>query len=371
MLPFDREFPSLSGNSQPQYQNSSQAIWQQRAPVQRPQQQQNPPNHQPQNNQPRPDPSSPSNDDMFIGSSHLQGSLDDYRQPGQGQMPRPGQAPSTSIDEFPPLGRNGTEGNDEQRAGLMQTGTFGPFSNQTAFSAQPDSAPPRQATTNGRSPTDSSRAGQNTIDSLLSNFTSTRGPPSQQQTNHQQPLAKIDGRIADLPPPSQKIEEMSDTDRYGMAGLLAKIKSDDPMVAGLARGQDLTQLGLNLHSHEPLYPTWTGPFADANARPLQPDFQLPDCYTVTNVHRVREKLPGFSDETLFWIFYTQPRDILQELAATELTNRNWRYHKEHQMWLTKDPSLPEPRRITDEMEQGSYIFWNQREWVRIRNAQLD
>ena len=68
----------------------------------------------------------------------------------------------------------------------------------------------------------------------------------------------------------------------------------------------------------PLYETWGGPFADATSRPLQPDFQLPECYTVDNVHRVREKIPGFTDETLFYIFYTQPRDIMQELAATEL-----------------------------------------------------
>ena len=49
-----------------------------------------------------------------------------------------------------------------------------------------------------------------------------------------------------------------------------------------------------------------------------PEFTLPECYTVTNVHQVRQKLPNFSDETLFWIFYTQPKDIIQELAASEL-----------------------------------------------------
>jgi len=68
----------------------------------------------------------------------------------------------------------------------------------------------------------------------------------------------------------------------------------------------------------PIWPTFSGPFAESGSRPMQPDFHLPDCYTVDNVHRVREKIPGFSDETLFWIFYTQPRDIMQELAATEL-----------------------------------------------------
>jgi CCR4-NOT transcription complex subunit 2 len=29
-------------------------------------------------------------------------------------------------------------------------------------------------------------------------------------------------------------------------------------------------------------------------------------------------MPSFSDETLFWIFYNQPRDIMQEIAAIEL-----------------------------------------------------
>lgn len=51
---------------------------------------------------------------------------------------------------------------------------------------------------------------------------------------------------------------------------------------------------------------------------MQPDFCLPECYTVGNAHKVVDKIPGFSDETLFWIFYTQPRDILQEQAAAEL-----------------------------------------------------
>ena len=71
-------------------------------------------------------------------------------------------------------------------------------------------------------------------------------------------------------------------------------------------------------THRPLYPTFAGPFAEVGARPMQPDFKLPECYVVDNVHRVRDKIPGFMEETLFWIFYNQPGDILQELAATEL-----------------------------------------------------
>ena len=59
-------------------------------------------------------------------------------------MPAPRQAPSTGVDDFPPLGRNGIDGNDEQRGGMMQGGAFGAFSNQNAFSSQQDGGQPRQ-----------------------------------------------------------------------------------------------------------------------------------------------------------------------------------------------------------------------------------
>ena len=85
------------------------------------------------------------------------------------------------------------------------------------------------------------------------------------------------------------------------------------------------------------------------------------------MHRVKDKIPSFADETLFWIFYTQPRDIMQELAAVELTNRNWRYHKELMMWLTKDVSMGEPIQISETAEKGSYVFFNHRTWQRARS----
>ena len=40
-------------------------------------------------------------------------------------------------------------------------------------------------------------------------------------------------------------------------------------------------------------------------------------------------------ETLFYIFYNMPRDTLQAYAATELYNRDWRYHKDLKLWFTK------------------------------------
>lgn len=114
---------------------------------------------------------------------------------------------------------------------------------------------------NNRSPADPSRPlgpgqgqGQNptnNLTSLLSNFSSNPQRAAASNTNQQhhsdfEPPPPSTGDI----PASQKPEDMSESDRYGLAGFLARIRSEDPMVAGLARGQDLTQLGLNLSSPE-------------------------------------------------------------------------------------------------------------------------
>ena len=36
------------------------------------------------------------------------------------------------------------------------------------------------------------------------------------------------------------------------------------------------------------------------------------------------------------------------------------------MWLTKDPTLPEPLRPDPKGEQGSYIFFDFRRWEKVR-----
>lgn len=46
------------------------------------------------------------------------------------------------------------------------------------------------------------------------------------------------------------ISQMSAMDRFGLPGLLATVRSENPDVASLAIGQDLTQLGLNVNSPE-------------------------------------------------------------------------------------------------------------------------
>jgi len=51
---------------------------------------------------------------------------------------------------------------------------------------------------------------------------------------------------------------------------------------------------------------------------VEPEFHLPACYNVQPPPPGPTKAAAFSDETLFFMFYSSPRDALQEVAAQEL-----------------------------------------------------
>jgi len=121
------------------------------------------------------------------------------------------------------------------------------------------------------------------------------------------------------PPQRKRIRDITPMEKFGLPGLLAKLPPDSPDYDPLAVGQDLTVLGLDLNrpDNEPLYPTWGVPFGNSML-PMIPDYTLPAVYTVTNVPSLASKMPSFSDETLFMIFYQWCRDIAQECAAQEL-----------------------------------------------------
>ena len=137
-----REFPSLSGAPQAQFHNPSQAVWAnanqravQHTPVQRPQQHHpnNPQNSSQQHSSSSHDGPRQITEDLFSSNSQFQASLDDYRHGvpgGVSQASGSGQPQTGNIEDFPPLGRNGIEGNGPDRRGsLMQNAAFATFSN--------------------------------------------------------------------------------------------------------------------------------------------------------------------------------------------------------------------------------------------------
>lgn len=136
-----------------------------------------------------------------------------------------------------------------------------------------------------------------------------------------------------------------------------------------------------------LYSTFITPWADQSAAHIvEPDFHLPACYNVQPPPPGPNKAAAFSDETLFFMFYSSPRDALQEVAAQELWvlsfnffpgypniyqmnsisfNRNWRYHKDLRHWITKETGTSPSQKVQGG-EQGTYTYWDPENWQKER-----
>ncbi|KAL1885690.1 transcriptional regulator [Paecilomyces lecythidis] len=374
--------------------------------------------------------SQPSHEDLFPSGAQFANRLDDFRNGGRGisgQLGASSQPQTGNIEEFPPLGRNihGDLG-QERRESLLQNAGFGNYASNLAFSGvnQTQSAQTRNmmaASINGQetarimSPTAAGTEAmlQTTLhgeelDSSYTGISASRSPINQgsngilgqdkedlgssitsnqraafteqatqaqlqqmQQRQQQTGSSSAEGQdpagaaqSAEQPPLSQ----MSEIDRFGLAGLLRMIHSESPDVASLAVGQDLMTLGLDLNQPEPLHPSFASPFVSSMSTvPLEQDYSLPSCYAVANIQPLQSRIPSFSDETLFYIFYSMPRDIMQELVAEELMGRKWRYHKVERCWLTRDETYPGPVDVERGVsERGVYLWWDAASWKKIR-----
>lgn len=127
----------------------------------------------------------------------------------------------------------------------------------------------------------------------------------------------------------------------------------DPDLNTLALGTDLTTLGLNLSSTEVLYATFAYPCANDSPVRLDgsADYVLPFCYYMAPPALKTSHLTKFTLETLFYIFYNMPKDTLQIYAARELYQREWRYHKEIQLWFTRQTNNANNNSPTNNTQQ--------------------
>lgn len=162
---------------------------------------------------------------------------------------------------------------------------------------------------------------------------------------------------------------------YGVKSLLplVSVQSEGTGENVLAVGLDLTSLGLNFSSPEPLYKTFDNPWdggqnALANriregsqslsTRMKEPGFKLPTCYYMQPPGLQSSHFSKFHLETLFYIFYNMPRDVLQLLAAVELYARKWRYHKGLKLWFSCDAQM------LQSYDRGSYVYFDIKAWER-------
>ncbi|GAB2277730.1 Probable NOT transcription complex subunit vip2 [Dionaea muscipula] len=152
-------------------------------------------------------------------------------------------------------------------------------------------------------------------------------------------------------------------DPFGLLGLLSVIRMSDPDLTSLALGIDLTTLGLNLNSSENLHKTFASPWSEEPAKG-DPEFIVPQCYYSKPPPPLH---PGyfrkFPTETLFYIFYSMPKDGAQLYAANELYERQWFYHKELRLWLKRPPNM-ELLVKNQTHERGSYVCFDPIKWEK-------
>lgn len=154
-------------------------------------------------------------------------------------------------------------------------------------------------------------------------------------------------------------------DQYGMLGLLSIIRMVNPALTSLVLGIDLTTLGLNLNSPETLYKKFASPWSEEPVRG-EPEYNVPECYHAKPSPPFKQcYFAKFRLETLFYIFYSMPKDEAQLFAANELYNRGWLYHRELRLWLTRAKNV-EPLVKTTTYERGCYISFDPINWQTSR-----
>lgn len=319
----------------------------------------------PVRNQQTPLSSQAGQDDLFSAQpSRMASGHGSFRYGNQGAAPpAPGQ-PQNS-EEFPPLNRNGTGEIGSERMGFgPQNGVPGPMQANrgngllNALSAT-SRANDARSPPGGTRPQELDDAPDQTPGDKSSNGPRTSGNATS--------ASKSKEDKATQPPKSvDPLEGMPQDDRYGLKGLRT-LMNNFPDFHATVVGIDPVTLGLDLTSQEPISTQVYSLYDDAPPRPTVNGnrFRLPDCYNVTNVQPIDTKIQNFNEETLFWIFYSSPNDIKQHLAAAELHSRNWRWHKKHQVWLTKDEHMT-PQMLGPTHERGYYIVWDPTAWRKDR-----
>lgn len=114
-----------------------------------------------------------------------------------------------------------------------------------------------------------------------------------------------------------------------------------------------------------MYNTFASPWADTPSR-REPDYYIPACYAsqAPPLQPPIAKMALFSEQTLFYIFYSMPKDVLQIAAASELVKRDWRYHKEHRVWIQQVPGTELVK--LNGVERGSFHYFDVTLWEKVR-----
>lgn len=165
------------------------------------------------------------------------------------------------------------------------------------------------------------------------------------------------------------------SDQYGMSGFVVYLKtfSCEPNLLYTTLGTDLGNLGVPAQNCQ-VYPRRNGMFypffanpCDNAFSPFTLDQRVPPEYLYAYKAIEQKQMPlslkDYSEEMLFTMFYGHPQDILQVVAAIELYNRDWRWHKDMKIWIAKLQNHT-PIEKTSNYERGSFLVFDANTWKK-------
>ncbi|KAF9057475.1 Not1 N-terminal domain, CCR4-Not complex component-domain-containing protein [Panaeolus papilionaceus] len=130
--------------------------------------------------------------------------------------------------------------------------------------------------------------------------------------------------------------------------------------------ESVKQKALRPHNLDQVHKMLEGSYANA---PQPQETEKPKYYVPTTPYQTAPYYPQtphpllntpaifqqLDVETLFWIFYYMPGTYQQYLAAKELKRQSWRFHLKFLTWFQRHS---EPQAITEEYEQGVYVYFD-------------
>ncbi|KAI8996743.1 Not1 N-terminal domain, CCR4-Not complex component-domain-containing protein [Gaertneriomyces semiglobifer] len=228
--------------------------------------------------------------------------------------------------------------------------------------------------------------------SLPSRSAATTAAPVATSSRQATPAAATRVNTQSAPSAGREIAEPSPTNIMQAAGLQ---KSKDDATPETIESRLPASLADLVHSFEATRERSTKPKEIADARYLQNilttslqflpdplDSERPKHYFPKNPYPVpsyypQTPLPYFDSpgmfekfdlDVLFFIFYYHQGTYQQYLAARELKRQSWRFHKKFLTWFQR---AHEPTQITDEFEQGTYIYFDyEGEWCQKRKTEF-
>ncbi|OIR58999.1 MAG: CCR4-NOT transcription complex subunit 2, NOT2 [Amphiamblys sp. WSBS2006] len=136
--------------------------------------------------------------------------------------------------------------------------------------------------------------------------------------------------------------EKGNTNReaYGLDRLVELIKEEDEDRRGKTLGLTISKIGISLEGKE-VYRREMGDSVLPRQEERQSgalDFRdgrvIPECYTRQKPPELTPQIvTGFTEDTLFYIFYEHARSPVQVIAANELKRRGWVFSQEIVAWI--------------------------------------